>query len=469
MKKILVTDDEKNIRDLIRDILMDSAPGAFAIDLAVDGKDAFKKAKSEDYDLIISDLKMPAMDGLSLLRVLRENDIHTTLVMITAHGSVESAVEAMKLGAYDYISKPLDDEKIIEITGKALRHAEASSRDSFAGDGYRKTSTFRNLIGKSPAMKTVFGMIDKLSRTDSTVLIQGETGTGKELVARAIHENSARGGKPFVALNCAVLNENLLESELFGHEKGAFTGAIERRLGKFEVADCGTLFLDEVAEMSNGIQAKLLRVLQENEFERVGGVKTIRVDVRVLAASHVPLKKAVDEKKFRDDLYYRLNVIELPLPPLRERVEDVPLIADYFLKLFNERFGKKIEGFSDNVMAVFEQQNWPGNIRELQNVIERAVVLTNHAVIGPLDLPEYLIGTATTDAESSEHETGVDTQLPLKQQSEKVAQQFEKKLILKTLKSTHGNITKAAGKLGITRASLHNKINQMDIDISLFK
>jgi len=382
IEKILVVDDEPLIRDLLRDILKEEG---YEVSIAKEGLSALKKIKKEEVDLVITDVKMPGLDGIKLLKEIKKVSPSTLVIVITAYGTIENAVEAMKEGAYDYITKPITPEQLKLVLQKISQHKNLLRENRYLRAEVNQRYNFEELVGESPGMKEVYSMIDKVAKTKATVLIQGESGTGKELVARAIHYRGPRRDKPFIKLNCAALPEDLLESELFGHEKGAFTGAFSRREGRFELADRGTLLLDEISETSPSFQVKLLRVLQEGEFERVGGTKTLKVDVRIITTTNRDLEKLVKEGKFRDDLYYRLNVLPVHLPPLRERKEDIPLLALHFLEKYSRHNGLKLKSISRECLQMLKEYHWPGNVRELENVIERMVVMNEKEIILPQD------------------------------------------------------------------------------------
>ena len=382
MRKILVAEDERNLREGIAEAFRDA--GHEVVE-AADGEQALEEVRAQLFDLVITDYRMPGMDGLELVRRIRMVNDQVAVIMITAYGTVEGAVEAMRLGAYDYIQKPFQLEELELKAERALEHRRLLTRLLLA-DRRELVHSFDNIVGESPAMRRIFDIVRKVAPSNATVLILGETGTGKELIAEAIHRNSARKEGPFVKVNCAALPENLLESELFGHERGAFTGADRQRIGRFELANEGTLFLDEIGTMSLAIQAKVLRVLQEREFERLGGTRTIRSDVRLIAATNRDLEEAIEAGEFREDLYYRLNVVTIRMPPLRERKEDIIPLATTFLERFARDMKKPLRGFSPGALRVLTRYNWPGNIRELENTIERAVLMSDGEIIEPRDI-----------------------------------------------------------------------------------
>jgi DNA-binding NtrC family response regulator len=437
---ILIVDDEKSLRDSLRILLQD----AYNLVFALTGKEAIQDIKKECPDLVLLDIRLPEIDGLEVLSQIKSMEPDLEVIMITAMNTVGSAVEAMKRGAYDYITKPFDIEAITAIIEKVLEKSRLKKENIFLKGEIERKYQFEKIVGRSPAMKEIFNLIGQVARSDSTVLIYGESGTGKELVARAIHNLSERSLKLFVPVNCAAIPENLLESELFGHERGSFTGAYDRKLGKFEIAEGGTLFLDEIASLPLAMQGKLLRVLQEKEIERVGGVKTIPIDVRIISATNTDLKKAVAEDKFRKDLFFRLNIIPIQIPPLKERREDIPLLLEHFLGIYNREFGKKIRGFSREALEVLRNYFWPGNVRELQNLIERLVVLTRADLIGGEHLPQDLLVPDGGEARSE------FMNLPFKEAQKR----FEAAFIKKAIEKAGGRKTRAAKMLGIHRNTL---------------
>ncbi len=432
-KKILVVDDEEKIRQALFAILTKEG---YIVTTAKNGQEALEKP-IRDFELIITDLKMPQMDGLELLKRAKKISPDIVVIMITAFGTLQTAVEAMKQGAYDYIIKPFELDEITMVVSKALQvHKEI-----------KKEAKFDEIIGKSQKIKEVHELIEQVAKTDTTVLIIGETGTGKELVAKAIHRLSLRQDKPFIAVNCVALPENLLESELFGHEKGAFTGAINQRPGRFELAHTGTIFLDEVGEISIPIEIKLLRVLQEREFERVGGTKTIKVDVRIIAATNRDLEKAVKEGKYREELYYRLNVVPIFLPSLKERKDDIPILLEHFLNIFNTRTNKNILEITKDAQELLISYDWPGNIRQLENVVERMVVLAKGDKIDIEDVPNNIIKAR-------------EKKLSFKESVYQAKAQIERELLIKVLQEVGNNRTKAARLLEVDRKTLQKKIKE---------
>jgi len=455
---ILIVDDEANLRKTLAEILR--ARG-YSILEADDGVSAVELLRTTTPDLIFSDWKMPKMGGEEFLQHLHSNPHLATVpvIVITAYGSSHSAIEAVRLGAYDFVTKPFDLDEIVVSAERALDHAalnrEVIRLHSQNGQGY--VSAAGRLIGTSGPMLDVFIMIGKVAETDSTVLICGESGTGKELVAEAIHNYSPRKAEPFVVVNCAALPENLLETELFGHERGAFTGAVGRKTGRFEMAEGGTIFLDEIGELSPGLQSKLLRVLQERTFERVGGTETIAGNFRVLAATNRDLEASVREKVFREDLYYRLNVVRIQIPSLRERRSDIVPLAEHFLRHYSEKNGFEAVGFSDEAILMLQNYFYPGNVRELENMVERAVLMARGRVI----MPEHFPARASTTRNGDSRQLEVDLlALPF----HKSIAELEKRLIIKALQEASGNKSEAANRLQINRRLLYNKMEEHKIE-----
>ena len=434
--KVLVADDEAIVRESLRDWLGDVGHQVLT---AENGPQALEIIRKEKPGILITDLVMPGMDGIELMKKAREIAPGLEVIIITAYGSIPTAINAIREGAYDYIEKPFCPERAELLIDKLMEHQWLLEENIALQQKLEERYRFENIIAKSPRMQQVIEVIKVVAKSNATVLITGDTGTGKELVARAIHSQSYRHDEPFVAVSCAALPESLLESELFGHEKGSFTGAYAQKKGKFEVANRGTLFLDEIGEMSANIQVHLLRVLEEKEFNRVGGNEPIKVDVRVISATNRDMKQAVAQGKFREDLYYRLNVVNIELPPLRERIEDIPLLTQHFLKGFALENQKKITGFSPEATDFLLKHDWPGNVRELENSIERAVILARNPVIEVGDLSQQEVVPAGSAS------------------SAKNLKQVEKKHIQDILAETGGNYTEAARILGISRMTLYNK------------
>jgi two-component system response regulator AtoC len=442
--KVLVVDDEVIIRDSLRDWLTDAGYQVFT---AENGAQALKIIQQEGLRIVIADLVMPGMDGIELMKRAKEISPDAEVIIVTAYGSIPTAITAMREGAYDYIEKPFCPERAEILIEKLVEHQELIEENLSLHHKLEERYRFENIIAKSPKMQQVIEIIKVVAKSNATVLITGETGTGKELVAQAIHSQSHRCGKPFVAVSCAALPESLLESELFGHEKGSFTGAYAQKKGKFEVAHRGTLFLDEIGEMSANIQVHLLRVLEEKEFTRVGGNESIKIDVRVISATNRNVKQAIANGQFREDLYYRLNVVNIELPPLRERKEDIPLVAQHFLKKFASENNKEVSGFSPEATDFLLRYDWPGNVRELENTVERAVILAQNPLIKVADLPQQNLVPA--------HPTSSETSL----------KQVEKNHILSVLTETGGNYTEAARILGISRMTLYNKAKAYGLNV----
>ncbi|MCL4501798.1 MAG: sigma-54 dependent transcriptional regulator [Deltaproteobacteria bacterium] len=448
-KNLLVVDDEAGHRQMLLAYLEDEG---FKVSEAPDGLKAVSAVQERAFDLVLLDLKMPGMDGLEALRRMREITSAMPIIMMTAYGTIESAVEAIKSGATDFVAKPLDMEELTLKIRKALHLHELEQGSLLQQARLDAQFDFSSIIGRSPKMLEIFETLALVAPTEATVLILGESGTGKELIANAIHQNSPRQKKPLVKLNCAALQESLLESELFGHERGAFTGAVSRKEGRFQQADGGTIFLDEIGDMTLNTQAKMLRVLQEKEFEPVGATRTIKVDVRVIAATNKDLLQEVQSGRFREDLYYRLNVVSLTIPPLRERREDIPLLAEYFLKVYAEKNHRPIKGLEPAVLDAFQRYQWPGNVRELENAVERAVIMCPREYLRLQDLPLTLRSLETEEAPG---EIAIKAGLSMRE--------MEKQLILKTLEETQGNKSKAARQLGISRRTLFNKLSEYGI------
>ena len=443
-RRILVVDDEVNARTALVDLLREEG---YLVDGAADGFKAIPRLAEESPDLVLTDLKMPGMDGLELLAKIRADDPERAVVVMTAHGSVESAVRAMRAGATDYLTKPLNFDELLIVVERALERQRLRAEAGQLRERLRERHVIKNLLGTSAAVANLVDTTLQVAPTRANVLIEGESGTGKELIAAAIHEHSQRASGPFVKLHCAALAETLLESELFGHEKGAFTGALARRDGRFQQAHGGTLFLDEIGEISPSIQVKLLRFLQEHEFERVGGNQTIRVDVRVVAATNRDLLQQVREGKFREDLYYRLNVVSLRTPALRERREDVPLLAMHFLRRFAKENGRTITGFDDEALRALSAYPWPGNVRELENAVERAVVCCRTETIQAKDLPSLVAAIAASDGDA-----------PAVPGASMAA--IERHAILRTLEATGGSTSRAAEILGISVRTIQYRLQE---------
>ncbi len=443
-KNILVVDDESIIRDYLKEILKRLGCN---IDDAVNGKEAIEKLKNIEYDIIITDIRMPDVSGMDVLKEAKSTLPDCEVLMVTAFGTIENAVEAMKMGAYDYMTKESSLDHLELIIKKTIEHHSLKHENRYLRSEINGLYGFDNIIGKSSKMQRIFDTLKTVLGSDATVFIQGPTGTGKEMIAHAIHYNSPRRNNPFIKTNCAALPEGLMESELFGHEKGAFTGAIKSRKGRFEAADTGTLLLDEVSEMSPGLQAKLLRVLQEKEFEKVGETESIKVDVRIIATTNRDIREEIRNNRFREDLFYRINVIPIHVPPLRERKKDIPLLVEHVINKYNKEHNREIKGISKEVESLLMRLDWPGNIRELENRVERAVIICKEFI---LQVNHFLFeddGFDQLGEFSSE-----DTQMTLRE--------LEKQQILKTLKNNSLNRTKTAEILDISVRTLRNKLHE---------
>ncbi|HTY44980.1 MAG TPA: sigma-54 dependent transcriptional regulator [Patescibacteria group bacterium] len=452
---ILIVDDEPLVRHSLSELL---TLEGYTVTTAANGKEALEYLKQYTTDLVISDIRMPEMDGVELLRHIKLNYNDTQVILITSYGSIENAVEAMKEGAFDYITKPIIDSEIRILIQRLIRQRQLVDENISLKEKLSSSekTRFVDIIGKDQKMQKIYGLIEAIATTRATVLIYGESGTGKRLIAHAIHQcNPQEKDKPFVEVSCGALTETLLESELFGHVKGAFTGAIKDKMGRFELADGGTIFLDEIDAFSPALQVKLLRALQEGEFERVGDSKTIKVDVRVISATNQKLQELITQGKFRKDLYYRLNIINIEVPPLRERKGDIPLLVADFLEKHTKRLGKKVQDLADETLALLMQYDWPGNVRELENVIERATILSQGPTINPENLPEFLHQVEKTNGVAVLVAAGGSADgLALKS----ALQAPEKDLIVKALDAVSWNRNEAAKTLGINRTTLYKKM-----------
>lgn len=443
--QILVIDDEALMRDFLEETLIRAGYGVVT---ASDGSTGLAEIRNNAYDLIITDMKMPGMDGLTLLKETKKTQPDMVVIIMTAYASVETAVQTLKAGAADYIMKPFTPEEIEHVVKKALYERRLVNENRYLRSEIEQEFNFQEMIGTSAAMVAIYDQIKKISQSKASVLIRGESGTGKELIARAIHYSSPRNEKPFIKINCAALAPTLLESELFGHEKGSFTHAINRKIGRFELADEGTLLLDEIGEMDPGLQSKLLRVIQEKEFERVGGTRPIKVDTRIISTTNRDLENAIEDDRFREDLYFRLNVIPIKIPPLRERKEDIPALAQHFLKKYNVENSKQVQTIDPDAMMLLMGHGWPGNVRELENCLERAVVLcagdtiTSDYFAFPLQRPRQIPGDGIYLPEKS------------------TISEAERILILDTLKKCGNNKTKSAKILDISVRTLRNKLKE---------
>ncbi len=443
--KVMVIEDDEIMRVTLEDSLKANGYAVRSFEKGSDGKSAFNE---DEFSLVITDVRLPDMTGLDVMKVIKENDEKIPVIIMTAFGTIKDAVEAMKLGAFDYITKPFSLDEFNLIVERALEVRTLRDENIRLRRDLSDLYSYPSIIGESDEIKKVFELIEKVSQTDSTVLIYGESGTGKEMVASTIHYQSKRRNRPLIKVNCAAFPENLVESELFGYEKGAFTGAAQRKPGRFERADKGTIFLDEIGDLPSNVQIKLLRVLQDGSFERLGGTEALKVDVRVITATNCNLEEAVKKGEFREDLYYRLNVIPVYMPALRERKDDIPLLVDHFLDTYNCRFGKRIKLESEVITDLMEY-NYPGNVRELENIIERCVALSSDSSSFRENLPSHiLIKNKDRAAETSLSHVAADA---------------EKEHILKVLKSTKGNKTKAAEILGISRKTLWERLKSYDL------
>jgi DNA-binding NtrC family response regulator len=454
---ILVVDDDLALLQSLKEIL--EAEG-YGVTTAADGEQGLLLLKEQAFDLVLSDLALPGLGGMELLKYLRREQPGCPCIIITGYGTITNAVSAMRQGAYDYFTKPVDPTELRLVVGRALEHRRLKWENLHLKKQLHRRFGFANMVGNSDPMTRVFDLIRKVADSDSNVLILGESGTGKELIAHAIHYNSPRREGPLIPVNCAAIPEELLESELFGHERGAFTHAVRTRIGRFEQANGGTIFLDEISEMSPGLQVKILRVLQDHSFERIGGVKTIRVDIRVTAATNRNLEELVSQNKFREDLFYRLNVIPIRIPPLRERGADIPLLLQHFLQLFSRTKKKPLKRLSPAVQGLLQHYSWPGNVRELENLVERLVILVEGEVIEVSDLPEKLQRLIPAPQEKSEDfpERGIHFN--------DAVQSFERNLILQALRQSNWVKSQAAQLLHLNRTTLLEKMKKQNISSS---
>ncbi len=456
-ERVLIVDDDESMRFFLKEAMVKRGYEPTVVGDAEAAIEAVKENAS--FDLIVTDVKLPGISGIEAIPIIKEEDPQSVIIVMTAFGS-SHAVDAIRAGAYDFFTKPFKIDEMTTVISRALEKRQFQREIRKLEDKIRRQYSFDNIIGNSGAMQQVYELIQKVVQTDVTVLICGESGTGKELIAQAVHYHSMRKENPFVKLNCVAIPEGLLESELFGHEKGSFTGAVERRCGKFELANTGTIFLDEIGDMSLATQAKILRVLQEREFERVGGAETIGVDVRVIAATNKDLARAVEEGEFREDLYFRLNVFCIVVPPLRERKEDIPMLIDHLLNGANEQMTRAVTGFSKETMDLLMMYNWPGNVRELENCVHRAVVMADDDIITPKCLPAHIQSMAQKpkyslpDSVDSIDDTMADV---------------EKQIIIDTLRNTGGVQSKAARLLGISERSLWHRVKKLNVDVARIK
>jgi len=453
VRSVLIVDDEVGVRESLKMILKKD----YDIFLAKDAEEAFLQIKEHSPDVILLDIILPDLDGLKVLEKIKQNEPDIVVIMITATNTAKTAVEAMKLGAYHYVTKPFDNDELRLIISRSLSEKALKQELIFRREEMDKSFDFGNILGKSKGMKDIFKVVKQIADSKSTVLIMGESGTGKELISRAIHYNSNRKNYPFVTINCAAIPETLIESELFGHEKGAFTNAIEKKLGRFEVAHQGTLFLDEIGELSLTTQAKILRFLEEKEFNRVGGSKTIKVDVRLITATNKDLNQMIKKGSFREDLYYRINVVPIVIPPLRERKEDIPILIDHFINKFSVENNKNVKGINKEALEFLMQYEWPGNVRELENLIERVIALTSNEYIPANELPYSFKNIPKINGLK---ESVLDGKVSFLQAEE----EFEKEVILDALKRTNYIQSHAAEILGISRRILKYKMDKLGIN-----
>jgi DNA-binding NtrC family response regulator len=461
--QILIVDDDRAFRVATVALLQDEG---YAVTAATNGEEAQKQVKGRRFDLILSDLVMEGMNGIELLQYIKRTTPDATVIMVTGFGSVQTAVEAMRNGAYDYLTKPCNNDELLIKVRRALSEREKTDELVRLRELLESTANFSNIISQNAKMKAVFKLVRQVADTDVTVLVEGETGTGKELIAKAIHVNSARKEKPFVVMQCSAIPETLLESELFGFERGAFTGAVRSKMGKFEEADGGTLFLDEIADVPLDIQTKLLRILQDKQVARLGSNTTITADVRIIAATNRDLDVMVSQGKFRDDLLYRLNVFPIILPPLRERLDDIPLLADYFLQKHQVLARQPIMGFAHSVVHAMMNHAWKGNIREMENLIKRAIIKTEGSLITSIELSPM-----TEDARAGEDREGIasTTTIPYKEYLDQVVRDAEQKYLVRLLKECRGNLNQVARLMSVDRKTVYRKIEEYQIDVSKFK
>ena len=456
METILVVDDEKNYLLVLSAVLEEEG---YEVLTTVSGLEALEIQKSSDLDLVLTDMKMPGLDGIELLERIKAHDPELPVIMMTAHGTVDKAVEAMQKGAYSYILKPFDNERLTLYVKKAISIYQVVKENRRLRSAVESQYRFGKIIGKSKPMRDVFETIQKVAPSNATILVEGESGTGKELVAKAIHFNSPRRDNPFVAVNCSALAEGLLESELFGHEKGAFTGAVSSKKGRFELAHGGTLFLDEIGELSPNLQVKLLRVLQEKTFERVGGIRSVAVDIRVITATNRNLKDEMRAGRFREDLFYRLNVVHIVIPPLRLRWEDIQLLVDHFIKKYesSNQSTVPVKGLSQEVIRLFYEYSWPGNIRELENVIERAIILCEDGLVTIKDLPNWF--------KANVYNARLIDSIPTGAKLYETLELIEKEMIERALKMAKNVQAHAAEILGIGKSGLNQKIRKYNLEV----
>jgi len=460
-RRILLAEDSDRARQSLKELLL--ADSQLEVDTVSNGEEAVKALEKQIYSIGLFDLKMPGLGGMQLIEEIQKRKIPVTIIVMTGYGSINEAVQAMRLGAYDFLTKPIDVHHLRLVIERALKDRVLHDEVAYLREQIQGRYSFHNILSKNPRMHSVFELIGNVAQTNTTVLIEGETGTGKEQIARAIHEATQGRSGPLIAVNCAALPENLLESELFGHEKGSFTSAMSQRRGRFELADGGTIFLDEVGDIPAAMQAKLLRVLQERRFERVGGVESIEVDVRVIGATNRSLLRLVQDGKFREDLYYRLNVLKIDLPPLRERPEDIPLLAAHFAQKYSRK-GESPKQFSPTAMDALLKHTWPGNIRELENAIERSCVTCPNGTIQLENLPTEMINPTPPKLPFD-----VDVNRPLPDLLREVCADVERQYIRKALEQSHGHVGRCAKMCGLSRRTLSARIADFQINKAVFK
>ena len=461
-KRIMVIDDEENICKSCKASLTEDGHEVKTFNNAFEG---LKQIKEESFDLVLLDLKMPEMDGIEVLKKIRENYPETIVVMITGYATVDTAVTSMKLGAFDYVAKPFTADELSVVVERAFEHKRLITENRYLREELVKKYELDNIVGETEAIKNVRELIMRVAPMDTTVLIYGESGTGKELVALGIHRNSQRQGNRFVVVDCASLAQSVIESELFGHVRGAFTGATESKQGLFEMAEGGTIFLDEIANINLETQAKLLRVLQEQEFKKVGDSKSKRMNIRFVAATNRDLEKMLKESSFREDLFYRLDVFHIYLPPLRERKEDIPLLANYFLNVFAKNMHKDVKGFSSEALMLLKEYPWPGNVRELKNVVERLVIMSDETVAGSSQV-SYALGDKVSKVTTSIPKTAEELRHVRKEITEKILNDVESAFVVEALKRNHWNVTKAAEDVGLLRPNFHALMRKHNITLS---
>ncbi len=452
MSSILVIEDKDSMRKMLAQTLIEEG---YQVETAADGPEGIEKAKASQYDLVLTDMRMPEMDGLDVISNIKELNTDTAVIVMTAYGTIETAVSAMKKGAFDFLTKPFDTEHMLVLVDKALKSQRIMAENEFLREELDQRLGMGQIIGKNEKIIDVLKLIQKVAGSDTSVLLQGESGTGKELFARAIHDLSPRKGKAFIAINCAAIPRELLENELFGSERGAYTGSVARKIGKFEIADGGTIFLDEIGDMDIALQAKLLRVLQEKTIERLGGTKTNKVDTRVIAASNSDLKDLITQKRFREDLYYRLSVFPITIPPLRDRRDDISALAEYFIVRYCREMNKKQKSLASEALALMEKYHWPGNVRELENTIERAIILCE----GKKIKPEHMAIRLSTNNEIRLREGA-----GLKEIGSHAQGEAERAAIIRVLEQVRGNKRRCAQILKIDYTTLFDKIKRYDID-----